>query len=100
MYVSTLNSDDICVHVSALYSDGICMYVNPYVHTYVFNIPEFLSWKPGECTRKIWGVTDVALWDVRDGTQLLIGKVSAVVFISVHILMITSIFYHLHGGKT
>ena len=82
------------------------MHVCKYVCAYMINIPEFFSWKPEECTRKIWGVTDVALWDVRDGTQLLIGKVSAVVFISVHILMITSIFYHFHvhftfhGGKT
>jgi hypothetical protein len=50
------------------------MCVNTYVCTYIFNIPDFFSWKPEECTRKIWGVSDVALWDVRDGTQLLIGK--------------------------
>jgi hypothetical protein len=50
------------------------MYVCKYVCTYILNIPEFISWKPEECTRKIWGVSDVALWDVRDGTQLLIGK--------------------------
>ena len=64
------------------------------VCTYIINIPEIFSVKPEECTRKIWGVTDVALWDVRDGTQLLIGKVSTVVFISVHILMIINIFYN------